>query len=209
MKRAYASDTTEKDNSAMETLERPPANTKRCYTIEVTETNEEGFITAEYNKRFVVEPIGDDLTETDAKAMEGVPSKDNVVRMNGILVDKNAMTSIPGHVSSYTVLPRMEKRLQLKTRRESPPIMMKEAMKYITPLDDHYECTIMLEEPEGYASDMGLIALSRLPPWKTRKGHCSCPVKLKKKHLPAACQFCLKRLFLALWMETNATTFNA
>ena len=42
-----------------------------------------------------IQPIGT-LSETETIAMNRVPSREDVIRVGGRLVDKNAMTTIPG-----------------------------------------------------------------------------------------------------------------
>lgn len=156
-----------------------------------------------------IQPIGT-LSETETIAMNRVPSREDVIRVGGRLVDKNAMTTIPGAdfvtgfhdywTSVHYVLPDMKRRLVVKERKVSSNL--KKLSEYITNESDVNDCERMLECPSEYSSDMGLLVLSQLPPWNTPKGDCLCADPLPKtiKAYSNACQPCLKRAFRKQWI---------
>lgn len=156
-----------------------------------------------------IQPIGA-LSETETTAMNRVPSREDVIRVGRGLVDKNAMTIIPGSdfvtksydywTSVHYVLPDMKRRLVVKERKVSSNL--KRLSEYITNESDVDVCDRMLEDPSEYSSDMGLLVLSQLPSWDTPKGDCLCADPLPKtiKAYSTACQSCLKRAFRKRWI---------
>ena len=151
-----------------------------------------------------------ELTEAERHRLAHLVSDiEEVIRVEESLVDKNALTMIPGidcSVNNYwttlhTELAEMKGRLVVKERRVSKSL--KKLSEYITDAKDREECEKMLEFPcESFSSDMSLLVSSRLPPWKTRKGDCDCPKPLPRRvrEYSKACQPCLKRTFRKLWI---------
>ena len=156
-----------------------------------------------------IQPIGT-LSETETIAMNRLPSREDAIRVGVCLVDKNAMTIIPGTglatpsynywTSVHYELPDMKRRLVVKERKA--PSNLKKLLEYITNESDVDDCERMLEEPSEYSSDTGLLVLTQVPPWNTPKGDCLCADPLPKtiKAYSTACQPCLKRAFREQWI---------
>ena len=184
---------------------------KRIYSITFTETDEYGTVFDRCSKKFKIEPPGK-LSPSEDDYMKDVPCPSHVIRVNGTLVDANAMTFVPGcepgvpewnaHKSISYYLPCLEYKFRVRPPQE-PSSLIKKVMEYITLPGDVDECNRMIEFPNEYASDLGLLILSQLPPWNTPKNYCPCPSHLEENVsvFAVACQNCLKRTFLKLWVK--------
>ena len=173
---------------------------KRSYTITETTTDENGEVFEQRSKRFNIQPVGD-LGDWEAASLDNCRSSDSVIRVNGELVDENAMTCVSKVTASiWHVFPKMECRLFVQNLKNPPKILV-ELLGYISDKTDIAMCKRMLDEPDEFPSDMGLLMLTQLPPWHRHKSRCHCHDPLTKAVFSATCQPCLKKEFKRIWIQ--------